>query len=363
MKRAIMKSIRQQLHQFPRARLTNQKVSGLPRRYEGMTNAQSKERRWIGWLVAGGLLILGLLPIGPAAQTRPQQSETEPAQVNLTTDLVTLSVSVTDGFGRPATGFTRDAFQVFENGVEQEIAFFAPDDSPLAVGLVLDSSGSMGRDYKMERARAAALHFVRTSHPDDEAFLIDFDSQAKVTLDFTSDLDGVAAALLTAEAGGRTALYDAVYLALEKLNGYRTQRRKVILLITDGMDTASRRLLRETRELVRESDVQIYAIGILGSDMRLSSTSTIEDFAEVTGGLAFFPSDPRQMVQICYGVAVQLHQQYSLGYRPTNDARDGQWRKVKVKIKPRKGRPPPPGAHAPGILCPGLKLTGSFRRM
>lgn len=295
--------------------------------------------RWIGWLVASWLLISGFLPTGQA-QNEPSRPDAEPAPIKLTTDLVSLSVSVTDGFGRPATGLTRDDFQVFENNVEQEIAFFAPDDSPLAVGLVLDSSGSMGRDDKMERARAAALHFVKTSHPDDEVFLIDFDSEAKVTLDFTLDLDAVAAALEAAEAGGRTALYDAVSLALEKLNGYRTQRRRVILLITDGMDTASRHhSSKDVRELVRESDVQIYAIGILGSDMTISSVNVIEDYAEVTGGRAFFPSDPRQMVQICYGVAVELHQQYSLGYRPTNDARDGQWRKVKVKIRPRKGQP------------------------
>jgi Ca-activated chloride channel family protein len=236
-------------------------------------------------------------------------------------------------------GLTRDDFEVSENKVKQEIAFFSLDDSPLAVGLVLDSSGSMGRDYKMERARAAALHFVRTSHPDDEVFLIDFDSEAKVTLDFTSGLDAVAAALSAAQAGGRTALYDAVYLALEKLNGYRTQRRKVILLITDGADTASRRSSKDIAKLARESDVQIYAVGICGSDLTPSDLSTITNFAEVTGGRAFFTMDSRQIVGICNVIAVDLHQHYSLGYRPTNEVRDGKWRKVEVKIKPRKGQP------------------------
>ncbi|RMG53888.1 MAG: VWA domain-containing protein [Acidobacteria bacterium] len=146
-------------------------------------------------------------------------------------------------------------------------------------------------------------------------------------------------ALSMAQAGGKTALYDAVHLALVKLNGYRTERRRVILLITDGMDTASRHAsFKETRQLVRESDVQIYAIGILGSDTTLTSLSVIEGFAEVTGGRAFFPTDPEEMIRICYGVAVELHQQYSLGYRPTNEAQDGRWRKVKVKIKHHKGR-------------------------
>jgi Ca-activated chloride channel family protein len=281
----------------------------------------------------------GSLPVGQAVQIRSQQPDAEPAPVKLTTDLVSLSVSVLDDLGRPVMGLTRDDFEVSENKVKQEIAFFSLDDSPLAIGLVLDSSGSMGRDYKMERARAAALHFVRTSHPDDEVFLIDFDSEAKVTLDFTSGLDAVAAALSAAQAGGRTALYDAVYLALEKLNGYRTQRRKVILLITDGADTASRRSSKDIAKLARESDVQIYAVGICGSDLTPSDLSTITNFAEVTGGRAFFTMDSRQIVGICNVIAVDLHQHYSLGYRPTNEVRDGKWRKVEVKIKPRKGQP------------------------
>lgn len=290
-------------------------------------------------MIIGWLFLLGSSPVDLEAGFRQQRSKAQPAPVRLGADLVSLSVSVIDGFGRPVAGLTRDDFAVYENGVPQDIAFFAPDDSPLAVGLVLDSSGSMGRDLKLERARAAALHFIKTGHPDDRVFLIDFDSRAEVTLDFTSRLDAVAMALSMAQAGGRTALYDAIHLALVKLNGYRTKRRRVILLITDGMDTASRHAsFKETRELVRESDVQIYAIGILGSDTTLTSLGVIEGFAEVTGGRAFFPRDPEEMIRICYGVAVELHQQYSLGYRPTNEAQDGRWRKVKVKIKPHKGR-------------------------
>lgn len=292
---------------------------------------------WIALLVIVYLLIPGFFPEGQAQNESRQVGET--ARFRTSTDLVRLSVSVTDNRGRGVTGLTRDDIEVFEDKVEQKIDYFIPDPAPLALGLVLDSSGSMKFAFKMERARAATLHFVLTSHPDDEVFLVDFDSRASLPLDFTFDREALAGALKSVETGGKTALYDAVYLALEKLNRHRTEQRKVILLITDGADTNSRYSLKDVRELARESDVQIYAVGILGPDMTMSSIRAIEDLAELSGGQAFFPRNPRQMVDICFGIALELHQQHILGYRSTNKAHDGEWRKVTLKIKRRKGQP------------------------
>ncbi len=286
----------------------------------------------------GRLLIQGFLP-GGEAQIQPQQSGTVTPQFRVNANLVSLHVSVTDNLYRPVAGLTRDDFEVFEDKVAQAISFFSLEDSPLAVGLVLDSSGSMERDIKMERARAAALHFVRTSHPDDQVFLVDFDSRAIVTLDFSSNLDALAAALAQSKAGGRTALYDAVYLALEKLNSLRTERRRVILLITDGEDTASRHSLKEVDQLAREADVQLYAVGICGMDVTPTARGAITRLAEMTGGRAFFTFDTREMVPICHGIAIELHRQYSLGYQPTNLVADGKWRRLDVKVKRREGLP------------------------
>lgn len=290
-------------------------------------------------LIVFSVLLTGMLLSGGRARALPQQADRDSAPLRLSADLVSITVAVLDTFGRPVLGLDRDDFEIFEDKVKQDIAFFSVDSSPLAIGLVLDSSGSMGRDYKIERARASALHFVKTSHPDDDVFLVDFNSHAAVTLDFTRDWKALEAALEQAKAGGRTALYDAVYLALEKLRAYHTQRRKVILLITDGADNASRHTAKDVERLARESGVQIYAVGICEMDPGRESLDSIRNFADVTSGLAFFTFDTRQLVGICNLIAADLHQQYSIGYRPENEARDGKWRSVKVKVKSRKGLP------------------------
>lgn len=299
-----------------------------------------RNRKKLARISAGGLLLTGLLLGGGQTRTFSQQPDQDSAPLRLSADLVSITVAVLDTGGRPVFGLDRDDFEIFEDKVKQDIAFFSVDSSPLAIGLVLDSSGSMAFDYKMERARASALHFVKTSHPDDDVFLVDFDSHAAVTLDFTRDWKALDAALQRVKAGGSTALYDAVYLALEKLRAYQTQRRKVILLITDGADNGSRHTAKDVERLARESGVQIYSVGICEMDPARASLDSIRNFADVTSGLSFFTMDTRQLVGICNLISANLHQQYSIGYRPANEMRDGKWRSVKVKVKKRKGLPP-----------------------
>lgn len=292
-----------------------------------------------------------VLPLGRAQSRAPAETDSAP-QFQVATDVVRLAVSVTDHEGRPFTGLARNDIEVYEDKIGQEIAYFIPDRSPIAEALVLDSSGSMRQDSKMERARAAALHFVQTGHADDDVLLVDFGSEVTFKVDFTADEKSLAAALATGKPEGTTALYDAVYLALDKLNRYQTDRRKVILLISDGADTGSLYTLDDVRELARESEVQIYAVGILGQDMSPSAVSAIRELAEITGGAAFFPMSPSQMVNICHGIAVELHEQYLLAYRPTNPSRDGQWRTIQVKIKEREGRPDLVARTRKGYLAP-----------
>lgn len=298
-----------------------------------------RKREWVIKAVALWLPIQLVLGINPA-EKKPDESGNQSPQFRVSTDLVRLSVSVTDRSGRPFTGLTKNDIRIYEDKVEQDIQYFIPDTSPLAQGLVLDSSGSMRSDFKMDRARAAALHFVETGHPEDEVFLVTFDSRVSLRTDFTTlDRDALAVALATIEAEGRTTLYDAVYMALDKLERYPKERRKVILLITDGADTGSLYSLGDVRELARESDVQIYAVGILGRDLTPYAISAVRELAEITGGLSFFPQSPQQMVNICHGIAVEIHQQYLLAYRSTNRARDGKWRKIEVKVDKREGWP------------------------
>lgn len=302
---------------------------------------KNKIRTWKGFYILLCLTaspLLGLLAGGPGSPQQPVADVDTPS-FTVDTDLVLLNVSVTDNKGRSVAGLTADDVEVFEDKVQQEVAFFARDEKPLAQGIVLDTSGSMSMDFKIDRAQAASLHFVQTSVPEDETFLMTFSSAPELAMDFTSDLGDVADAINQSRAGGKTALYDAVYRAVEKLSNYSTSRRKVILLISDGADTTSQHSLRDVRDLVSESDVQIFSVGIMGRDLTPQAMSAIEDFAEITGGLSFFPRDPRQMVNICLGIAADLRQEYVLGYKPTNPAKDGSWREVQLKINSQPGWP------------------------
>lgn len=311
-----------------------------------------RKPQWVTKAVMLGLLGQ-IVPASNPSQKRLGENENQSAQFRVSTDLVRLSLSVMDKSGRPVAGLTKNDIRIYENKVAQEIQYFIPDTSPLAQGLVLDSSASMRSDFKMERARAATLHFVETGHAEDDVFLVTFDSRASLRTDFTPDRDALAMALATIEAGGKTALFDAVYLALDKLDRYRTERRKVILLITDGEDTGSLYSLSDVRERAKESDVQIYAVGILGRDMTSYAIRTVRDLAEITGGLSFFPQSSEQMVNICHGIAVEIHQQYLLAYRSSNLARDGKWRKIDVKINKRDGWPALVTRTRKGYYAPG----------
>ncbi|MFQ5738221.1 MAG: VWA domain-containing protein [Acidobacteriota bacterium] len=305
------------------------------------------------------LIFCFLFLVGWGREAEAQESMTaagsDTASFRVNTDLVRLSVNVTDRLGRPVADLDRDDIRLFEDKVEQKVDYFIPDKTPLAVGLLLDSSSSMGHDYKMDRARAATLHFVLTSLPDDQVFLIDFGSRASLKIDFTSDHEVLRRTLEAVKSNGKTALYDAVYLGLDKLSRYRTERRKVILLITDGADTASRYTLEEVRDLARESDVQIYSVGILGRDMTQSSVYTLRELGELSGGQAFFPRAPGEMVNICFGIAVELHRQYILGYQSTNPTRDGKWRKLSLKINRRQGWPRLVARSRSGYYAPGVR--------
>lgn len=288
------------------------------------------------------LLFIALLFSGSAmgnqSQNDPKAPESAQQPLQLSTELVSLDVAVFDGLGRGVLGLTRDDFEVYEDNVKQEITMFSAGDSPLVVGILLDTSGSMGRDEKLNRARAAALHFVQASLPDDEFFIVNFSSTAEVALEFSSDQAAAEAALSGAKAHGRTSLNDAVYLALQKFRDYKTARRKVILLISDGEDTSSRHSVREITKLAKESEVQVYGVGICGMDLTLSAQNTIRTLADITGGSSFLTMDTSRLVGICNWIAADLHRHYHLGYESTNRARDGKWRKIKVKLTTRDTR-------------------------
>jgi Ca-activated chloride channel homolog len=256
-------------------------------------------------------------------------------------DLVTVNVTLTDAYGRYVTGLGKEAFSIFDNKEEQQITHFSDDDAPVSMGVVFDVSGSMGKD-KLGRARDALRHFIDTSHGGDEYFLIGFNSRAQLLMDRTRDSDAMLSKLTFVEAKGNTALYDACYLGLERVTR-GTHQKRALLIISDGQDNASRYTFGELRRLLKETDVLIYAVGIVERNnpgtLDVGGQALLDELASVSGGRAFFPETAAEMNEIFERIAIELRHQYSIGYKPTNFANDGKWRRIKVKVNPPRGLP------------------------
>ena len=271
----------------------------------------------------------------------PQASKGGQSSIKIEVDLVLVNATVTDPSNRFVTGLEKDHFQLFEDKVEQKITQFSNEDIATSIGILFDVSSSMGD--KIGRAKDAAIAFLKTSNPDDEFFLLTFADKPSLDEEFTNDVADIQNRLAYKGAKGSTTLYDAVYLGLEKMKQGHNPK-KAILLITDGEDTRSRYSLVNVRNAVKESDVQIYAIGIVNSyysdfSQGRSGRAILEEMTEITGGKAYFPNSVYELEDICTKIAIELKNQYVLGYASTNPAKDGRWRKIKVKLNAPKGLP------------------------
>ncbi len=257
------------------------------------------------------------------------------------TDMVTLTVTVTDTYGRFVTGLGKGSFTVTDDKVAQDITFFSDEDAPVSLGVIFDVSGSMGGE-KINKAREALKKFIETSHTGDEYFLIGFNNRAQLLLDRTRDSDAMMQKLTFVQTKGQTALYDACYLGVERVTRGAHPKRAV-LLISDGQDNSSRYTFTELRRMLKESDVIIYAVGIVdGNDegtLGYGGRAILEELAGVSGGKAFFPSSGAEMNDTFERIALELRTQYSIGFRPTNFVNNGKWHKLKIKVQPPRGFP------------------------
>lgn len=322
------------------------------------------------WVVMTGFCLLVLLVLmeqtnsaqdpnrAPSPGTPPPKAEGRTDErIKLDTDLVTLTVTVTDPYNRLVTGLDRQHFEVFEDKVRQSIEFFSDDDVPVSLGIVFDVSGSM--KGKMDRARDSLRAFIETSHREDDFFLVGFNQRANLIAEF-SDGDTLTNKLTLVDAKGQTALYDASYLGIEKVKQGRHNKR-AILLISDGQDNSSRYTYGELRKLLREAGVQIYCIGIVemggtaGGTLDMQGQAILEEIAQVTGGKAFFPRSAAELEDATTRIALELRHQYSIGYSPTNVKRDGQWHKIKVQVKPPRGLPTLKVQHKEGYYAVARK--------
>jgi len=259
-------------------------------------------------------------------------------------ELVVLHVTVADDRGEFVADLPQGNFRVFEQNIEQKLSFFSRDDIPVTMGLVIDNSGSMRE--KRDQVNAAAMTFVRTSNPQDEAFVVNFNDEYYLDTngDFTSDQGNLHDALSRIDTRGSTALYDAVIGSLAHLKkGHKDKR--VLLLVTDGEDTASEKTFEDTIKAAEESNATIYAVGVYSQDdlehdkkMVRRSKKVLSQLAEATGGEAFYPDNLSQVTPICEQIAREIRNQYTLGYYPANTTRDGSFRPVQVKVIPPNGR-------------------------
>ena len=275
----------------------------------------------------------------------PAPSEVLPkSNIRVDTTLVLIPVTVTDPLNRFVTGLEKENFRVFEDKTEQQILQFSSEDAPLSVGIVFDCSGSMGN--KLENSRKAVAQFFKTANPEDEFFLVEFNDRADLAIKFTTSLEEIQNRLTFTQSKGKTALLDGVYLALHQMKKAKNAR-KALLVISDGGDNNSRYTETEIKNLVREADVQIYAIGIFEpaatrgrTAEELAGPSLLSEIAEQTGGRHFPVENQNELPNIAEKIGIELRNQYIIGYSPKNLERNGKYRRVQVKLVQPRGLPP-----------------------
>lgn len=262
-------------------------------------------------------------------------------RIRVDVNLVLVPVTVTDPLNRLVTGLDKENFFLYENNGLEKIKTFSCEDAPVSIGVIFDLSGSMSN--KIIRARESITQFLKTANPQDEFFVIGFNDRPELIEDFTSSVDDIDARLATVQAGHRTALLDAIYFGLNKMKQAQYQR-KAILIVSDGGDNRSRYTENEVRSVVRESDVQIYSIGVFDAmaptEEERQGPMLLNDISTETGGRMFQVDDVADMADIATKISAELRNQYVLGYRPESGKRDGKWRKLKVKLVPPPGLPP-----------------------
>jgi len=282
--------------------------------------------------------------------TRPQAREEAAADPSLKThssafkvdvDLVLIPVTVTDPMNRLVVGLEKDSFLVYEGKDQQEVQQFSSEDAPASIGVVFDESGSMSN--KIDKAKAAVMEFFRTANLEDEFFMIAFQDKPELIADFTNSIENIQGRLPNIQPSGRTALLDAIYVALNKMRGARYQKR-ALLIISDGGDNFSDHSEAEIKMMAEEADVQIFAIGLFDSHFATKEESQgpglLSEVAYVSGGQAYTVRDINELSDVATKIGSELRHQYVLGYRPKKPAHDGTWRRVKVKLIPPKGMPP-----------------------
>ncbi|HWQ56067.1 MAG TPA: VWA domain-containing protein [Bryobacteraceae bacterium] len=289
------------------------------------------------------LAVITIICLTAGAVGRAQQAPTPPpspgvekadegAVFRTDTRLVVLPVTVVDKSGHLITNLPQTAFQVFENGIRQDIKLFRREDVPVSMGLIVDNSGSM-RD-KREKVKDASLTLVKESNPEDEVFVVNFNDDAYLdTKDFTNDLKELEEALSKIDARGGTAMRDAIRMSIDHLKEKAKRDKRVLVVVTDGNDNASMINLENLVKAAQQSEVLIYSIGLLSQEEGREAKRAeraLKALAQATGGDSYFPKELEDVERVAHQVAKDVRNQYTIAYSPTNQALDGTFRQIKV---------------------------------
>jgi Ca-activated chloride channel family protein len=261
---------------------------------------------------------------------------------------VLIPVAVNDTYNRPVSGLDKENFRVFDDKIEQAITSFSMEDEPVAVGLVFDTSGSMRGTEREERM--AATEFFKTANPEDEFALVEFDSSPRLVVPLTPDPAKVTYQLLYTRTKGSTALLDAVFLGLHEIKK-STKKRKALVVISDGGENSSRYTSTEIKNVVKESDVLIYSIGVFADPLLGDALGVLNSISEQTGG-RMFRTQGMRLSDIAQKISIDLRNRYLLGYVPSNTERNGRYHQVEVKIVAPKGLPPVKAHWRTGYYAP-----------
>ncbi len=271
----------------------------------------------------------------PAQEAPPgQEPGTEPGGFVFHSDVqeVLLHATVVDDKQRMVTNLDKNAFTVFEDGKPQVIKSFRHEDIPISLGIVIDNSGSMRE--KRAKVNKAALNLVRASNPQDEVFVVNFSDEFFLDQPFTSKINLLQSALEKYETRGGTALYDAVVASADELKRHGKLQKKILFVVTDGEDDASRESLEQAvRQLQEENGPTVYAIGLLGDERARRAKRALQTISERTGGIAFFPRTLDEVDQISSNVARDIRNQYTIGYKPTTPKTAGGYRAIRVEAR------------------------------
>jgi VWFA-related protein len=303
-----------------------------------------RDRSRTSTLGAWALCVCALLALAFFSQSFPAQDSSPPYVISKNVNLVVVPVVVSDKNGRFVSGLNSSNFKIFENGRQQQITLFRDEDIPVTAGLLVDHSGSMAawRPQVIEGAKA----FVQVSNPQDREFVVNFTETIALGLPpnipFTNDVDVLQRALSGGPRGGATALYDAIAVSLRHLQADEHEKR-VLILISDGGDNASKQNLREVLPMAQAANAVIYAVGLLDEHSADQNPGVLQKLAKETGGKAYFPNSPSEVVDVCKAIAVDIRHQYTLGYEPPSDPQSGfrpsGFRKISVSVSaPGRGK-------------------------